>query len=103
SFVRITRTEGPPIEIWTISRSVVPSVPGAPNLPSGFLAAMGDAAQVPPQWPEGVAAVAMFVLKQQKVSTGSRRRENLLNFVIMTVLIAILVRRSILPPFRGDA
>jgi hypothetical protein len=53
---------------------------------------MGDAAQVPTQWSGwsgGVAAVTVFVLKQQKVSTGSKRRENLLNCVIMTVLISI--------------
>ena len=58
SLVRMTRTEGPPMEMWTISRRVVPSVPGAPNLPSGFLAAIGEAAQVPTQWSAADAALA---------------------------------------------
>jgi len=49
SLVKMTRTVGPPMEMWTISRRVVPSVPGAPNFPVGFLAAIGDAAQVPTQ------------------------------------------------------
>ena len=34
------------------------TVPGAPNLKSGFLAAVGDAAQVPTQWSAGEAALA---------------------------------------------
>jgi hypothetical protein len=47
---------------------------------------MGDAAQVPTQWSVDVAAVAVCVLKQQKVSTGSRRREYLLNFAVISFL-----------------
>jgi hypothetical protein len=50
---------------------------------------MGDAAQVPTQWSEDVAAEATFVLKQQRASRKNRRREDLLDLVIMTVLIAI--------------
>ena len=52
------------MEIWTISRRVVPSVPGAPNFAVGFIAAMGDAAQVPTQWVLDSAA-AMTELKQR--------------------------------------
>jgi hypothetical protein len=101
SLVSTTRTEGPPMEIWTISRRVVPSVPGAPNLALGFLAAMGDAAQVPTQWSEGVAAVTEIGLKQQRASRGSRR-EDLLELMVMGAFFAI-GRRTILPLFRGDA
>src|SRR5207302_10499288 len=82
SFVRITRTEGPPMEMWTISRRVVPSVPGTPNLPSGFLAAMGDVAQVPTQW-SGDAAIALSGLRTQR---ESRRRNEILALIDMTIL-----------------
>ena len=83
SLVRMTRIEGPPMEMWTISRRVVPSVPGAPNLPSGFLAAIGEAAQVPTQWSAGGVA---FVTRQQRRSRG--RRERARYFVDMTILNA---------------
>jgi hypothetical protein len=50
---------------------------------------MGDAAQVPTQWSEGVAAVATVEPVEQRVSRESRRRESLPVFEVMTVLIAI--------------
>jgi hypothetical protein len=63
-------------------------VPGAPNLPPGFLAAMGDAAQVPTQWSGDEAAVAVFGVKQ-RASRGSRRRQDLPDTMVMIVLISI--------------
>jgi hypothetical protein len=77
---------------------VVPSVPGAPNLPSGFLAAMGEAAQVPTQCSAGGAA---FVWREQRRSRG-RRRESARDFVVMTILVSNWYE-AILSLFRGGA
>jgi hypothetical protein len=84
SLVRVTRTEEPPRETWTISRRVVPSVPGAPNLAPGLFAAMGEAAQVPTQWSGWVAAEAMLVMAQQNRSAS---RGSVVVLQVMTVLL----------------
>jgi hypothetical protein len=51
-----------------------------------FAAAKGEVAQVPTQWSDE-AAEAMFV--RQRTSKGSRKREVLRVWVIMTVLVSI--------------
>ena len=89
SLVKTKRTEGPPMEMWTISRRVVPSVPGAPNLAPGFLAAMGDVAQVPTHRSVDVAAAARFGFKVQTVSRESRIRGLFPEFLVMTVCTSI--------------
>jgi hypothetical protein len=71
------------MDMWTISRRVVPSVPGAPNFPSGFLAAMGEAAQVPTQWSVGEAAAAMEGASAQR---ESRRTNEILTLIDMAFL-----------------
>src|SRR4051794_19552201 len=85
SLVRMTRTEGPPMEMWTISRRVVPSVPGAPNLPSGFLAAMGEAAQVPTQWSAGDAALAQIGVRHERESRRRRESGALVRMIVLGV------------------
>jgi hypothetical protein len=85
SLVRTIRMDGPPMEMWTISRRVVPSVPGAPNVPAGFFAAMGEVAQVPTQWSGDVAAVAGFGM-QQRPSRQSGRKGDVLVFAVISFL-----------------
>jgi hypothetical protein len=53
----------------------------------GFFAAIGEVAHVPTQWSEDVAAVARFGV-MQRVNRDSRR-ENLTNFAVMSVLVAV--------------
>jgi hypothetical protein len=49
---------------------------------------MGDVAQVPTQWSAGAAA-ATAMLREERANRVSRRRDRFLDFVVMTVLIAI--------------
>jgi hypothetical protein len=73
------------MEICTISRRVVPSVPRAANFVAALFGAMGEAAQVPTQW-SGVVAVARPVVRTKRHRRG---RKNLVRAVI-TILSSIV-------------
>ena len=91
SLVRMTRTEPPPSEMWTISRRVVPVVPSAPNFAVGIAGCNGRGRPGSHPVVGGVAAVAGIVVKQWRKKNARVGRRDRSRCLVMTVLNAIWV------------